>query len=88
MSLKEQKMHDDSLHYAKLSCKDCGKFLKWLPAPKDRGFVLWFGKYKDRNVIEMKTPDETQYLHWALNNVEKLSERQKEIISDHLKGKL
>lgn len=29
-----QVLTPDSIHYAKIACKNCGKFWKWLPDPK------------------------------------------------------
>ena len=46
-------------------CCDCGKFIKNIPQADP---AMPFGKYKGRKISSMKTVEETNYLHWFLQN--------------------
>lgn len=70
-------------HHIKWSCINCG-YLKFLPQ-KSENFIMPFGKYKGKSLIEILTVDE-EYLCWAnLNMDEKISKRIKEVILNQKK---
>lgn len=65
-------------------CMECGVFIKHLPQNSDSDdFVLYFGKYKGRNVKSMvgNTTAEFQYLIWLRDNGTILKQTQREILT-------
>jgi hypothetical protein len=66
-------------------CMECGCFIKHLPQDKNDGdFILYFGKYKGRNVKSMvgSTKEEFQYLCWLRDNGTNLKENQRAILKE------
>lgn len=66
-------------------CMECDVFIKHLPQQKlDNDFVLYFGKYKGRNVRSLvgSTTEEFQYLQWLKNNGTNLKEFQRQILNE------
>jgi hypothetical protein len=60
-------------------CMECGGFIKHLPQEKiENDFILYFGKYKGRNVKSMvgNTKEEFDYLIWLRDNAKNLKESQ------------
>ncbi len=55
-----------------------------MPKRREDDFVIYFGKYKGRNVKSMlTTKDERQYLLW-LTTLENTKDWQKKIILQHI----
>jgi len=50
--------------HVRADCRGCGAFIKFIPqgAPP----VLYFGKYKGREISSMKSKEEIEYLQWLL----------------------
>lgn len=66
-------------------CPECGKWIKHIPRNDRDDFILYFGKFKDRNVRSMtETPDERSYLRWLLNDCNTIKEWQRDILKDIL----
>lgn len=64
-------------------CMECGSFQKHLPQnPIADDFVLYFGKYKGRNVKSLvgSTKEEFEYLVWLKNNATNLKSNQLQIL--------
>ncbi len=64
-------------------CMECGGFIKHLPKPiLEDDFVLYFGKYKGRNVKSLvgSTKEEFDYLLWLKNNATNLKPQQLDVI--------
>ena len=49
-------------------CNGCGKFIKNIPH-SEKPPQFYFGKYKGKLISDFSTPEELQYLDWALNNI-------------------
>jgi len=65
-------------------CIECGSYIQHMPRRKEDDFVLYFGKYKGRNVKSMlQSKDEREYLVWVYS-LETTKDWQKKIISKHL----
>lgn len=58
-STLEQTFTDGSTHI-KATCKDCGKFIKWLPQSETKTYIP-FGKYRGKHTYQVT---DTEYLQW------------------------
>lgn len=66
-------------------CPECGKFNKHIPNLDRDDFVLYFGKYKDRNVKSMlQNKEERSYLVWLYDKATSLKDWQRNIIKSLL----
>lgn len=68
-SVDDYKIEKPSIHY-KATCNGCGSFIKNIGTNEPA--VLYFGKYKGREVSSMRSNEELQYLQWLLGSSEKL----------------
>jgi hypothetical protein len=65
-------------------CIECNGYIQHMPRRSDDDFVLYFGKYKGRNVKSMlQSKDEREYLVWVYS-LETTKDWQKRIISKHI----
>lgn len=50
--------------HVRADCRGCGAFIKYIPqgAPP----VLYFGKYKGREIVSLKSKEEIRYLRWLV----------------------
>ena len=45
-------------------CDSCGSYIKNLPQGKP--FIFMFGKFKGTPLLDMRSKEQTDYLHWIL----------------------
>ena len=65
-------------------CIECNSYIKHMPKRKSDDFVLYFGKYRGRNIKSMLgAKDEREYLVW-LTTLENTKDWQKKIILQHI----
>jgi uncharacterized protein (DUF3820 family) len=62
-------------HFSRLGCSDCGRHIKYEPAPwsleRARAFVTPFGKFKGRSVGDLADDKKGRpYLAWAAENLD------------------
>lgn len=69
-----------SIHY-KLTCQ-CGSFIK--NSGTNAPAILYFGKYKGREIASMKSDDELKYLEWLINNSDSIQGKLRTSIINHL----
>lgn len=69
--------------HLKAVCGNCGVYIKFLP--QTTKVVLYFGKYKDRDINTMNEKDERDYLLW-LAGQSFCKPKLKEQILSHLNG--
>lgn len=50
--------------HVRADCRGCGSFIKFLPQGSPP--VLYFGKYKDREIASLTTIEEIKYLQWLI----------------------
>jgi hypothetical protein len=70
--------------HLKASCKACGKYIKFLPQHKSKP-ILYFGKYKGREIPSMTLEEEIQYLKWMLKTCD-LKVNARVDIENHLRS--
>jgi hypothetical protein len=63
-------------------CNGCGNYLKHLPQGKP--IILYFGKYKDRELSSMTSDEEVRYLIW-LSQAPGLKPKLKQAIDSHIR---
>lgn len=62
-------------------CQKCGSFIKHVRQQPEDDFILFFGKYKGRNIKSMiEDKIERSYLVWLHDNANTLKESQRFII--------
>lgn len=64
-------------------CNGCGKYIKHLP--KSNNTIIYFGKYKGRELSSLRDYDEIRYLTW-LTNAGGIKEKLKQAIDAHLRS--
>lgn len=69
-------------NHVRADCRACGAFIKFVPQGKPP--VLYFGKYKGREISTLKSKEEVDYLNWVI--VQTWCQKNvKKQIEDHLK---
>ena len=63
-------------------CNSCGSYIKNIP--HNSTIKLYFGKYKNREIRQMTSEEEVNYLNWLLQSTVNISARLKNEIKDHL----
>ena len=63
-------------------CTRCDSYIKNLPQGKPA--MLYFGKFKDREITTMTSKEEIDYLKWMLNKLDVKPNSLKEAIVEHL----
>jgi uncharacterized protein (DUF3820 family) len=66
---------DSVPHFARLMCAECGRYVKFLPAPwtmeRALAFQMPFGKYKGASMAELSRDSEgLSYLAWAARSIQ------------------
>lgn len=62
-------------------CNSCGKYIKNIPQNKTEHLKMYFGKFKDQLISEIK--DES-YLEWVLRTNETLNHKYRTAIQDRI----
>lgn len=71
-------------HRKAMYCVECRAFISTVPNRTSDDFVLYFGKYKGRNIKSMlSNREEREYLIW-IHGLETTKDWQRRIINQHL----
>lgn len=82
---EDQPIIRDNTPHKSAYCTHCGAWITHVRQQPPDDFILFFGKFKGRNVRSMlETKEERDYLVWLYNNATSLKQNQRTIIANLL----
>jgi uncharacterized protein (DUF3820 family) len=70
--------------HVQANCANCGTYIKFLPQERTKP-VLYFGKYKGREIASMRSEEEIKYLQWFAK-LDDLKSNTRQNVINHLKS--
>lgn len=83
-SVNDYRIEQRGIHQTAF-CKVCDSYIKNLPQGKPA--LLYFGKYKEREIQSMVSQEEVDYLKWLVTKPDLKPNSLRESIEQHLTGR-